>query len=59
MSEKIFSVDDNDQYQLWLQKISKTIEEYRQLGDNILQPPQNRQSDLNMSVVLGADSAVA
>ena len=39
-SYKLFSVDDNEQYNVWISKIRQTLEEYKKIGNNILQSPQ-------------------
>jgi len=38
-SEKIFSVDDQETYNMWIKKVKKTVEEYRRLGNSMLLSP--------------------
>ena len=39
MSQKFFSVDQAELYQIWVTKIRKTIKEYNELGNRILLAP--------------------
>ena len=54
-SEKIFSVDDQETYNIWLRKIKKTLDDYRSLGNSILLPPAAlKNSEIDVSQMLGS-----
>lgn len=42
MSEKYFSVESSELFNLWIAKITLTIQEYKQMGNAILKPIDQR-----------------
>ena len=62
MSQKIFSVDEDEVYQVWLSKIKLTLKTYQKLGTRILLPPSmadtNQIDQITGSVNLTKDQAI-
>jgi len=55
MSEKYFSVESSELFNLWIAKIALTIQEYRQMGNAILKPIDQRTDKDNSEFVVGHD----
>lgn len=60
-SEKFFSVENAEEYPIWLEKMRLTIKEYRELGKGILVHPADRKkpSEADMFIRMDMDGGSA